>query len=95
MTLSRAGIFLLSTTVLCGVGGGTVGWLLGRYLPGYYRFVVGDAAERPDFDPVAVGVGSGVTQGLLAGLAVGCIVVVAVSYFDHLNRRRRTSYRED
>ena len=90
MTFLRAGIFLLVTTIVCGVGGGIVGWLLGRFQPGYYRFVFRSAAERPDFDPVAVGVGLGVTQGLTAGVIVGCVVVFAVSFFGFLSTRRRT-----
>lgn len=88
MTFLRAGIFLLITTILCGVGGAAVGWMLGRYQPGYYRFVFPRSVDRPDFDPVAVGVGLGVTQGLAAGLIVGCVIIISVSFFGYLSSRR-------
>jgi hypothetical protein len=54
--------------------GGSIGWALGTYSPGYYRNVFRSGNE-PRFDPVAVGVGQGLTQGVAGGVAVGLILV--------------------
>jgi hypothetical protein len=53
--------------------------------PGYYRTVF-RYGDSPDFNAVEVGVGLGLTQGLMAGVAVGCVVVLAVAW--HGSRRR-------
>ncbi|MGC4002072.1 MAG: hypothetical protein QM811_02540 [Pirellulales bacterium] len=68
-----------SALVFTALGGG-VGYLLGRYLPGYYRSVFRNG-QSPDFDPVAAGVGQGVTQGLVGGVVIGVVLIVAMLWF--------------
>jgi len=55
--------------------------------PDYYRGVF-HAVNNPDFDPISVGVGLGLTQGIFAGLLVGCVVVFTVAWY----RSRRAKY---
>lgn len=52
---------------------GFIGLALGTFAPGYYRTVF-RYGDSPDFNSVHVGVA--------AGLAVGCVVVLAVTWYD-------------
>jgi hypothetical protein len=76
MFLLTAYLLVGASAVLGAVAGGLIGYGMGAALPGYYRGVFASGRE-PWFDPVHVGVGLGITQGLLAGLAVGAVVVLA------------------
>lgn len=68
--------------VVCGVGfgvaGGLVGLTLGFGAPAYYR-VAFRAADDPGFNPVQVGLGLGLSQGLICGSVIGSVVVLAVT----------------
>lgn len=70
----------LAIIVACGVGfgaaGGLLGFALGTGAPGYYRTVF-RAGDDPAFNPVQVGLGLGVTQGLIGGLVIGSVAVLA------------------
>jgi hypothetical protein len=85
MTVLRGfGIVLLSAVLGALIGCG-IGYTLGVVTPAYYRGVF-STGNSPGFDPVQVGSGLGFTQGLVAGLLVGCVVVLAVAWF---NARRQ------
>jgi hypothetical protein len=49
--------------------------------PGYYRGVYSSGRD-PWFDPVAVGTGLGLTQGVTCGLFVGGVVVFSVAWYN-------------
>jgi hypothetical protein len=68
------------TVLLAGVGAG-IGWALGTCVPGYYRSVF-PGGNDPRFDPVAVGVGQGLTQGAAGGVPVGLAVVAILAWRD-------------
>ena len=80
MTVKRAFGIVAGSAAVCAAIGATLGLLLGTFAPGYYRtvFRYGDA---PDFNPTQIGFGLGLTQGLIAGLAVGCVFVLAVAWY--------------
>lgn len=61
------------------VGGGLVGLALGVLMPGYYRGVV-SGGRQPNFNPADVGVGLGTSQGVILGVIVGGLVVVALAW---------------
>jgi len=86
MTVLRGFLIVILSGVAFGLGGGLIGFSLGRWMPGYYRAVFPGGRE-PWFDPVAVGLGQGLTQGLACGIAVGAVIVLAVAWY---NSRRRT-----
>ena len=67
-------------TVLGGLGGLAVGAGIGYFVPNYYRSVFSSGNE-PHFDPVAVGIGQGLTQGLGFGLIAGVALVVAFWWY--------------
>lgn len=79
MTIARG--FLI--TVISGVAFGTVGGLLGYGLgvlaPDYYRTVF-RMPMGVEWNPVQAGLGLEVTQGLGAGLFIGLVIVVAVTW---------------
>lgn len=58
-----------------------LGGLLGSVAPDYYRAVFGN----PNLNPLQVGAGLGLTQGLGTGIVVGCVVLLAVA----ISRRRQ------
>jgi hypothetical protein len=69
------------SSVLGGLVGTIVGWLIGTYAPNYY-VVVFDAAKQANFHPVQVGVGLGSSQGMLAGFLGGIAVVFILAWRD-------------
>jgi hypothetical protein len=75
----RAILFVLASSAACGAAGLLIGAALGTLVPGYYRSVFSNG-ESPNFDPVAVGIGQGLTQGIGTGLAVG-IALLVVHYW--------------
>ena len=85
MTVIKGFFIVLLSTFLFGFGGALIGYTLGVVAPGYYRGVFPSGRE-PWFDPVAVGFGLGLTQGLICGVVVGAVVVLAVAWY---NSRRR------
>lgn len=76
MQFGRAITWITVTSVLFALIGAGVGYLIGSKMPGYYRSVF-DGGNSPYFDPVAVGFGQGLTQGLALGVTVGLILVLA------------------
>jgi hypothetical protein len=76
---------LVGCAAVFAVGGGLVGLALGVFLPAYYRGVV-SGGQQPDFNPVDVGVGLGTSEGVILGVLVGGLVVVALAW-----RRSRSS----
>lgn len=81
MTVRAAfAVVLASTLLFAGVGAG-VGYGLGTLTPGYYRGVF-RATREPGFDPVEVGFGQGLTQGIAGGVVTGLALVTLFSWRD-------------
>jgi hypothetical protein len=85
MTVLKGFLIVILSSLGFALAGALIGYTLGVALPGYYRAVFSSGRE-PWFEPVAVGLGLGLTQGLLCGVAVGAVVVLAVAW--HNSRRR-------
>jgi hypothetical protein len=62
-----------------GVLGLMIGAALGTFAPGYYRSVFA-SGNSANFDPVAVGIGQGLTQGVVFGGLIG-LALVAMFYW--------------
>jgi hypothetical protein len=82
--LRALAVVLLSTLLFTAVGLG-IGYSLGRYAPNYYRTVL-LRGDSPDFDPVDVGIGLGLSQGSMFGGIIGVVLVVLHAWYD-LRRR--------
>ncbi len=67
--------------------GTLVGFCLGTFAPGYYKAMFPTYAALPDFEPVGLGIGLGMTQGGGLGLFVGVLIVIA--FFWHQSRLNR------
>jgi hypothetical protein len=80
MSILRAYLIVFLSGIAGACFGGMVGYVMAVVLPGYYRGVF-RAGGEVWFDPVQVGLGLGVTQGLLIGLALGAVVVLAVAWY--------------
>lgn len=91
MTWGR-GIAIVAATTTAGIlVGAGIGYLLGVFVPGYYRTVF-SGGSRPGFDPVAVGLGQGATQGTVLGVVVGLLLVAGIAWF---KLRSRSLQRRD
>lgn len=73
-TLLWSAVTVFGSAVTGGLIGLGVGAALGAFVPGYYRSVFSNGGE-PHFDPVAVGIGQGVTQGVTFGGFIGLVLV--------------------
>src|SRR5262249_14821667 len=80
MSVARGFAIIIASGAVFAMGGGAIGYALARLTPSYYRSVF-HGGESPAFDPVQVGIGLGVSQGLIAGLVVSSIVVLAAGFF--------------
>jgi hypothetical protein len=81
MDLVKAFFVVITSTILCTIIGGLLGWGVGTYAPGYYRaaFVRG---RDPDFDPVHVGLGCGINAGVFTGVVLGIAIVAILSWYE-------------
>lgn len=75
MNILKAIVTVAGTAIGFAAFGGAVGAGLGKYAPAYYRqtFYVRDSAN---FEPIELGLGLGITQGLIWGICVGVLIVV-------------------
>jgi hypothetical protein len=72
MVWSVAVVF--GSAALGGLAGLGIGAALGQAVPGYYRSVFPNGTDQ-HFDPIAVGIGQGLTQGVVFGAFVGMFLV--------------------
>jgi hypothetical protein len=54
------------------VVGGLIGYVMGVFAPDFYRATVSSQA-----DPMQVGLGFGISQGLLMGFVLACVIFIA------------------
>ena len=81
MTIRKGFTVIILSGLAFGAAGTAIGWSLGQFAPAFYRGVF-PSGDQPWFDPVQVGFGVGLTQGLLVGLAVGGVVVLASAWVE-------------
>lgn len=86
VALARA-ILVVAVCTIVGASIGTgAGYVLGRFAPGYYRSMFGQG-NAPGFDPVQMGIGLGLTQGIALGFIAGIVIIIA---WMRQGRRRRS-----
>jgi membrane protein YqaA with SNARE-associated domain len=89
MTITKA---ILTVVICMAIGaliGGSVGFLIGYFTPHALamQFRLGN-----NFDPVQVGVGVGIPQGLMLGAAVGVVLVAIMSWREVRMQARPNPY---
>lgn len=82
MTVRKALAIVIVGVIVFAVIGGLTGAVIGNVSPGYYRAVFRQG-RHPDFNPLEVGIGLGVTQGMGAGLAISLAVVALLAWKEH------------
>tara|TARA_R110002049_G_scaffold305056_3_gene501137 strand:+ start:89733 stop:90083 length:351 start_codon:yes stop_codon:yes gene_type:complete len=80
---------VFGSSIAGGVLGLAIGATLGYFVPGYYRSVF-SGGDLPGFDPMAVGIGQGITQGIILGTGVGIILVALQFWFEHRSQTDRS-----
>lgn len=73
-------IIAICPLIFAAMGAG-FGWMLGTYLPGYYRAVF-RGGDEPGFDPLQAGIGLGLTQGFGGGIVVAVIIIAIFVWRD-------------
>jgi F0F1-type ATP synthase assembly protein I len=76
-TVAKAVLAVLTCTIAGALFGAGIGYMLGRFAPAYYRSVFRNG-NAPGFDPVQVGTGLGMTQGVALGFIAGIIIVIVL-----------------
>lgn len=89
MTVLRGFVITILSGIAFALLGGGIGYGLGKFAPGYYRFVFRVPPEVR-IDPAQAGIGLGITQGLVTGLFVGLLIVLAVSWYHSRVMKRET-----
>lgn len=88
MTVVRGFGVVLASMTLFGIVGAAIGRWLGFAAPGYYQGVFRNGHDA-SFDPVQVGFGLGLTQGIAAGLFAGIAIVGALAWIEVTRERIR------
>ncbi|MEQ9587975.1 MAG: hypothetical protein RJS97_08475 [Parvibaculaceae bacterium] len=81
MTTKTALTTVLTWAVVFACVGCTMGAMIGVVAPDYYRTVF-RGGESPDFNPLQIGVGLGVTQGAASGIAISLVVLALLAWRD-------------
>ncbi len=82
-----ASLTVFGTAIVGSLLGGIFGSVIGALAPGYYRAVIRNS-DAIDFDPVQVGLGMGISQGFVGGLAVGVVIVAMYCWMRMRGRAR-------
>lgn len=89
MRILQALRMILTTTVVGTVIGAVVGSSLATFNPGYYRACY-PMVDEGSVSPLEVGLGLGISQGMIAGTLVGAVLVFAVAV-SRMNQPPRTN----
>lgn len=74
MNATKAILAIFLSAIVFAAVGLAVGYGIAALMPGYYRAVF-EGGRDPRFNPIEVGVGLGLTQGMVLGVVVGALVV--------------------
>ncbi|HZH98258.1 MAG TPA: hypothetical protein VEX38_04750 [Fimbriimonadaceae bacterium] len=89
MSIGKMTTLAVAFTSVGGVIGALLGWWMGAYLPDFYRATIREYSDigRP-FDPVQIGVGFGLAQGLIMGFVLACVVLIASAIYSRRPENR-------
>ena len=90
MTLTKGLVTVAACAVICGAVGMALGLAIGRWAPDAYRAVFEwrGPSPGPPLDPEQIGMGLGLAQGVLVGVAAGAAVVGLVTWYEIRTQRR-------
>lgn len=81
MNLVKAVVTVSTCTLIFAALGCGIGFALGTCTPEYYR-QLNRNGQRPEFNPVSMGIGLGASQGAVGGAVIGLALVVIVAWYD-------------
>jgi len=81
MTITKGLGTVAGCTVVCGALGGLMGYLIGRFAPGAYAAFF-PPHHGEEISATEVGIGLGIPQGMLVGVAIGIIIVALVTWYE-------------
>jgi hypothetical protein len=79
MNVTRALATVVGTAAGFGAAGMALGVFLGKVAPGFFRQML-PLRDPASFNPVELGIGLGLTNGLGWGLVVGVLLVAIISW---------------
>ncbi len=79
MNLTKALATVVGTAIGFGISGTFIGAFLGRVAPSFFRQLL-PLRDPANFNPVELGIGLGLTNGLGWGLAIGILIVAIIAW---------------
>ena len=79
MNVTKALATVVGTAVGFGAAGTAIGALLGKVAPGFFRQLL-PLRDPVNFNPVELGIGLGLTNGLGWGVVVGVLLVAIIAW---------------
>ncbi len=79
MNIFKALATVVGTAIGFGAAGTGIGWFLGSYAPNFYRQIL-PVRDPESFDPVEIGIGLGLVNGLIWGLIIGILTVAIIAW---------------
>lgn len=81
MTVIRGFVIVILSGLVFGGAGACIGWLLAVLAPDFYRAIF-RMPPGSAIDPVQVGVGVGLVNGVMIGLGLGTIIVIITTWWN-------------
>ena len=79
MNVFKALATVVGTAVGFGIAGTGIGAFLGNFTPAFFRNVL-PFRDPETFDPMELGVGLGLVNGLIWGMVIGILIVAILSW---------------
>ena len=79
MSAQKALTIVFGAALVFALIGTLIGAALGTLCPDYYRTVF-RSGDSPEFDPLQVGIGLGITQGIAAGTVIGIVILGVLAW---------------
>ncbi len=87
MNVFKALATVIGTAIGFGAAGMGIGVFLGKAAPGFYRQTIA-VRDQASFNAVELGLGFGLTNGLIWGMVIGILIVAILAWKE--SRRPRT-----
>jgi hypothetical protein len=79
MNIFKALATVIGTAIGFGTTGAAIGMFLGKAAPGFYRQTIA-IRDEATFDAVELGLGFGLTNGLIWGMVIGMLIVAVFAW---------------